>query len=44
MYFIHQILTIIINTEVYFFGYSYMLDLINAWMMEHIKKLSGALI
>jgi hypothetical protein len=34
--FIHQILTIIINTEVYFVGYLYILDLIIARQMECI--------
>jgi hypothetical protein len=43
MYFIHQILTNIINTEVYFVGYLYILGSINARKMEH-KKLSGVLI
>jgi hypothetical protein len=38
MYFIHQILTNIINAEVYFVGYLYILDLINVRKMEHIKK------
>ena len=27
----------IINSEVHFVGYLYIMDLINAWKMEHIK-------
>jgi len=38
MYFIHRILTNIINTEVHFVGYLYILDLIIARKMEHIKN------
>jgi len=28
-----------INTEVHFVGYLYIMDLINAWKMKHIKVL-----